>query len=786
MNKMNKTNISIFKDLFKSQDVPFIVPLEKCFERIRRGTSKELIDKIQKAEDPEQKRRLKNKLPSILFAGEFQERKSSGLLKHSGLMVVDFDKYPDKKTMKKHFAQLKKNPHFVTLFISPSGNGIKGVVKVPNNLTKETHPQYFKAFQKKYNYDYFDIANSNVDRVCFESYDPNIYINYDAKIFVSKLKDEGFKYTEKISILPIDSENEKIDKIMKFDWEKSFSKGERNAYIFDLAGAFCEYGIQESVAESYIFNNVVSGNFSQSETRTTIKSAYRKREFDSKYFEDYSKIKRIKNDLKNGKKEVVEKHKISEVVFDIIKESKDHDDFWYFQKKLPQIDTLKYKWFLERNGFKKYYANDSSDPIFVKVESNKVRITSTQKIKDFVLDYLLLRNELEIWNKCVKYANLFSEQFLGMLESIELIMLRDQKEKSFLAFNNGILEVTKTDATLIDYIDVNGYVWESQIIKRDFELLENNDNEYKTFIKNISGDNPEAIETVVGYLLSTYKNKMNNKAIILNDEVISDNPEGGTGKGLFVQGLKQIRRVSILDGKLHDDKKSFAFQTVSQETQILVFDDVKKNFAFETKFSLVTEGMTLEQKNKDAITLSVEDSPKMVISTNYAIKGEGNSHERRRHEIEISQFYGKEITPFDEFGRQLFDDWNENEFNSFDNYMVYCLQLYLKKGLIVQYAKNITLRKFIAGSSMEFYEWIEDVENFPRNNRNDKAVMFVNFTNDYKDFNKWLSRKRFNTWVKNYAKYIGKKYNEGNSNGARWFEIEDLNNVTKRVGELEF
>ena len=124
------------------------------------------------------------------------------------------------------------------------------------------------------------------------------------------------------------------------------------------------------------------------------------------------------------------------------------------------------------------------------------------------------------------------------------------------------------------------------------------------------------------------RNKMNNKAIILNDEVISDNPEGGTGKGLFIQGIKQLKKTSILDGKAFDDKKSFPYQTVSQDCTVLVFDDVKQNFNFESKFSLVTEGLTLERKNKDAIKLSVEESPKLVISTNYAIKGAGNSNRK--------------------------------------------------------------------------------------------------------------------------------------------------------------
>ncbi len=91
----------------------------------------------------------------------------------------------------------------------------------------------------------------------------------------------------------------------------------------------------------------------------------------------------------------------------------------------------------------------------------------------------------------------------------------------------------------------------------------------------------------------------------------------------------------------------------------------------------------------DAIKLNVHDSPKLIISTNYAIKGEGNSHDRRRFEVEIAQYYGSKLTPEDEFKRQLFDDWDLIDFQKFDNYMVNCLQKFLKNGLIKQNAKNI-------------------------------------------------------------------------------------------------
>jgi hypothetical protein len=779
--------ITIFKHLTYSKDVPFHYSLDKVIDRIKNGKSAERVAMVRNSTNQKDKDFHKKKLPCILFNGVFTERNSSSLTKHSGLMVVDFDKYPDMDTMYKNLEILKQNKHFVLLFISPSGKGIKGVVKVSANLDQITHPKVFHQFQEDFNFDYWDSANSNVDRVCFESYDPNIYVNFDAEIYDPIIKDKGYSVQERTPLIPINDEEKIIEKIMQWNWKKDFREGERNSFIFDLAGAFCEYGISQNTAEGYILNNVVIGDFSDKEAITTIKSAYKKRNFDSKFFEDYQKIEKVKADLKKGKKEVIQKYGISEGTFEEIKEVQEHDDFWFInEKNKPQIDLFKYKLFLERNGFKKFFPEGCQKPTWVNIISNRVTETSVEKIKDFVLEYLLKRGEVDVWKYCANYPNLFSDKLLLMLDSINLMMLRDSKTQSFFAFQNGILEVDKNTKKLIDYIDIDGYVWESQIIQREWESLETFDNEYQTFINNISNGEPTAIECSIGYLLSTYKNKMNNKAIILNDEVISQNPEGGTGKGLFVQGLKQIRKVSILDGKTFDDKKSFPYQTVSPETQVLVFDDVLKNFNFENKFSLVTEGMTLERKNKDAIKLKVEDSPKMVISTNYAIKGEGNSHDRRRHELEIAQYYGKNLTPYDEFGKQLFDDWDNEDFKKFDNYMISCLQYYFKLGLVKQNAKNIKLRKFIAETNMDFYEWISDTSNFPQNVRNDKAQYFTQFINDNKDFTNYLKRNTFNIWINKYANFIGANFEQGNSNGLKWFGIFEKNFESKEENDEDF
>lgn len=237
---------------------------------------------------------------------------------------------------------------------------------------------------------------------------------------------------------------------------------------------------------------------------------------------------------------------------------------------------------------------------------------------------------------------------------------------------------------------------------------------------------------------------------------------------------------------MHNDKASFQNQSVSLDDKILVFDDIPKNFNFENQFSLITEGITIRHLYKDPIKLSVQDSPKIVLSTNYAVKGEGNSHDRRRHEIEVAQYYGKDLTPEDEFGRQLFDEWELEDFNKFDNYMVYCIQAYLKNGLIKQNSKNLKLRKFIAETSMEFYEWINDSASIPFNTRNDKKEYYNIFKNEYPDFQKWLNQRTFTIWIQKYCSFKDYEYNKGNSNGLQWFEIINENAPKLEEDEIEF
>ena len=116
-------------------------------------------------------------------------------------------------------------------------------------------------------------------------------------------------------------------------------------------------------------------------------------------------------------------------------------------------------------------------------------------------------------------------------------------------------------------------------------------------------------------------------------------------------------------------------------------------------------------RSKDAIKIPFHKSPKVVITTNYAIKGKGNSFERRKWELEFKQYYSKDFTPHVEFGRLLFEDWGEEDWCKFDNYMVNNLKNYLCFGFIRSDFKNLKTRKFIAETDHSFWEWITDREN---------------------------------------------------------------------------
>jgi hypothetical protein len=466
----------------------------------------------------------------------------------------------------------------------------------------------------------------------------------------------------------------------------------------------------------------------------------------------------------------------------------DISKFWeYDENGKIKLIPHKYKFYLENNNFFKHYPIEKTKTFtFITKCGSFVDEVSEFQIKDFILSEQINNDDLRPYDLLAASQKAFNPNYLSMLETAKFNIEEDTKDYAMIYYNNLALKVWSNKIEKIEYENLNGFVWKKQVIDRDYIDSDHHGSEYRTFLWYSSGQDQQkynSLKSVIGYLLHSFKTSANNKAIIFNDEVISENPNGGSGKGIFWNALSKMKKVSSIDGKTFEFTKSFPYQTVSTDTQILVFDDVKKNFPFESLFSLITEGITLEYKGQDAIKLPVAKSPKIIITTNYTVGGVGGSFERRKFEVEMSSFFGAHYSPLDHFGHMLFDDWSTDEWQKFDSFMLYCLQYYLKNGLVKFNLKNLENRKLINETSGEFLEWMND-NNVSHNERYSKSDMFEKFLNEYKDFKKWLSQKRFTIWLQKYSDFYGYKYIDGTSNGFRWFTIEsNLNNFKEHDNE---
>ena len=790
--------VTIFQSI-RDTDTPFFRDVHVILERIKEGSgaTKDLVKRIRLEKNKPERQELKKQLPAICFSGTFNKRTDASLLQHSGLICLDFDGYTKQKELLQDKENLSKNKYVFSVFISPSGNGLKVLVKIPADA--ENHTSFFNSLEKYFNSAYFDKTSKNISRVCYESYDPLIYVNENSSIWdvIEEPEYTEVSRTRDQATIPITDENKIVEILVKW-WEKKYpmSEGQRNQNAFVLAMAFNDFGINKSLA-SYVLNQFATDDFTIREIATTIDSAYRHTaNFGTKYYEDEERINSIKAKLRRGvsKKEIRIQLQDSnldsetiESVLNKVEEENSKQTFWDRNDRgVIKIIHIQFKQFLEDNGFYKYCPEGGKNYIFVKVTNNLIDHTSEKEIKDFVLTHLLELDDVAVYNYFADNTRFFKEEFLSMLSTIEIYFIADSKEASYLYYKNCAIKITKDGVTTLDYLDLGGYVWKDHVIDRNFTLCSVTSRcDFKKFVSNINGGDESRVRTMestIGFLLHGYKNLSFCPAVILNDEVISDNPEGGTGKGLLMNALSKMKKLVVIDGKSFAFERSFAYQLVSADTQILCFDDVRKHFDFERLFSVVTEGLTLEKKNKDAIKIPFAKSPKIAITTNYAIKGAGNSFARRKWELELHQYYTKEFTPLDEFGKLMFGDWNDDDWCEFDNYMIGCLTNYLKTGLVKSKFVNLKIRQLSAETCHEFIEWCGLVDNNERNvalqtdTRLYKNELYSNFIDEYPDYGPrgrmTISRTKFYKWLIAYAIYKeGTMPEEDRDQQGRWIII---------------
>ena len=242
-----------------------IVEVQKVLEKIKKGYWKKQIDEIRyhiSNGDTKEADVLKKRLPAFTISATYKGKREKGNIElYSGLLHLDYDKVDNVQELK---AKIVGIPYTYAAFISPSGKGLKAIVKSDSSLS--THTFAFNALR-----DYYDAtlgvtsdkSVKDILRLCFASSDSALFINDDAKVF----KSQSYPNNET-----------KSQKDIGWVWDftsnnQHFAEGNRNNFVYSYgcnANRF-DYNINETLNYAYSYSD---STFDKEEIDRTVKSAY--------------------------------------------------------------------------------------------------------------------------------------------------------------------------------------------------------------------------------------------------------------------------------------------------------------------------------------------------------------------------------------------------------------------------------------------------------------------------------------------------------------------------------
>lgn len=448
-----------------------------------------------------------------------------------------------------------------------------------------------------------------------------------------------------------------------------------------------------------------------------------------------------------------------------------------------KIERHKLNNFLFYNGFHLYFY-DAKSSIFrmVRQYDGFVNEATTESIKKFVKDY--------IQNLPAKFDNItpnellevvmtgsdsyFGNGFIEFLDRKKIDLLSDSFDSAYFPFTNGIVKVNKNGAKMYSYGEVGKVVWQTQVIDFNIDVDLDFDEdlcEFYTFMKKVCGEDQENLEyllSLTGYILHQFKDPARPFAVVLAEETEDEKNGGGTGKGIFVKAITHLSNVERIDGKNFKLDKNFAFQRVGLDTKVIAIEDVRKNVDFEGFYSIITEGVTVEKKNKDELFIPYKDSPKILFTTNYTLPSVGNHAKRRQRVFEFASYFNSDFTPEDLFGHKLFDDWDKDEWNRFYNLMFLAVSYYFSFGIKkVEQGLKIKRKHIRLNFTEEFIDWWDLYSEKGSTNFEPFKELYEGFLKQNDFDKKDYSQKRFKRALEESAEKFGFNLESKRDGGSR-------------------
>lgn len=387
-----------------------------------------------------------------------------------------------------------------------------------------------------------------------------------------------------------------------------------------------------------------------------------------------------------------------------------------------------------------------NDRQIVQIKDNVVKgIPYAVDIRRYVLkwieDNFLDRNIFNAVSKTTFFSENNAWQLINKQE-IELKYSHIDYQRFF--FRNKVVEVSKESIKSTSLRESKDMVWEADILLHNIELSKNppfeikkdengnytidvfntNSNYFKVLIntsrmfwkkddnngfdtnnfsitsKNLTPEENQHQQLqlinkiyTVGYILHQYKSLQNAYFPIGTDYKIgasTDENNGGSGKTFIINSLQNIiNNWKKVDGKemIKDDGK-FIFDGVTDETNIVFFNDLHKAQDFEYFFNKIDGDITVNNKGGKRFELLFKESPKMVATSNYVPTKIDGALRRRLLVYQCSDYYHEKGNDYDKT-RKISDSFNNreilngadyptNELNEDFNFWFYCLQFYLQ------------------------------------------------------------------------------------------------------------
>ncbi len=482
--------------------------------------------------------------------------------------------------------------------------------------------------------------------------------------------------------------------------------------------------------------------------------------------------------------------------------------------------------------------NEDEGYIFIKVTGDVVKQVTASDIKDYINDFLKgINAETELRNMVYNTTKV-KEQSLGNIEYKKIEFKDFTKESQFMFFENETWEITKAGVNTFKPGVVNKFTWDDEVIKYKVKILPDffkvdydpnsrqhsitilNDectffrymintanmhwrvtecgvkdidekgNEYdrKELTREESEENQLHLINrlyAFGYLLFRYKSPSKAWCVYaMENKIIEESASnGGSGKSIFLNALFYFMKSQRLNGRDKDlvQNKHWS-EKITEHTDFVHLEDAHEYLDLEYFFNLITSDFPINPKHAQSYNLPFEDSPKMAISSNYPIKKPNQSTLRRILFTVFSDYYhhgGNEEfetsrSPKDDFGKELFRDYDEKEWNLVINLAAQCIRLALKFDKIEPPMQNVLQRNLIGEMGEAFLDWAEVFfsENSGKLNINIiKEHAFNDFTTTTKN-KTWTSHK-FKSSLKRFCVYKNYELNP-----------MDLINTSKKDGRI--